>query len=295
MGKSAISRVTCFLDDLGSTAKSCLRLLPGAFSPGLPHSAADGASRPLVILGNGPSLRRNLEEDIELLRRADTMAVNFFANTPEFRIVRPAYYVLADPHFFDKAQCDPNVARLIASINAIDFPMTLLIPSKAGGKRRLFTNPALRVETFNFVAVEGFGWFEDLVFSLGKGMPRPRNVLVPSIMAAMWLGYRRIYLLGADHSWLSTLSVNDRNEVVSIQPHFYKEDEKEQTRVLQEYVRHPLHEVLESMMIAFRSYHRIQRYAASRGVEIVNATPASMIDAFPRGSLPGLAKEIGSR
>lgn len=286
MGKSAISRVTGFLDALGSTAKSCLRLLPGMFAPGPAASVPAGDTRPLVILGNGPSLRRNLEEDIELLRRADTLAVNFFANSPEFGIVRPAYYVLADPHFFDKAETDPNVARLISSINAIDFPMTLLIPVKAKGKAALFTNPKLRVETFNFVAVEGFRWFEDLMFSLKKGMPRPRNVLIPSIMAGIWLGYSRIYILGADHSWLSTLSVNDRNEVVSIQPHFYKEDEKEQTRIRQEYVRHPLHEVLESMMIAFRSYHRIGSYAASRGVAVFNATPGSMIDAFPRASLP---------
>lgn len=286
MGKSAISSVTGFLDALGSTVKSCLRLLPGMFASGPSGVVSKGDKCPLVILGNGPSLRRNLEEDMEFLCRVDTMAVNFFANSPEFGIVKPTYYVLADPHFFDKAETDPNVARLIASINAIDFPMVLLIPAKARGKAALFTNPKLKVLTFNFVAVEGFRWFENLMFSLKKGMPRPRNVLIPSIMAGIWLGYGRIYLLGADHSWLSTLSVNDRNEVVSIQPHFYKEDEKEQTRIRQEYVRHPLHEVLESMMIAFRSYHRIGSYAASRGIAVLNATPGSMIDAFPRASLP---------
>ena len=86
---------------------------------------------------------------------------------------------------------------------------------------------------------------------------------------------------------LKTLSVNDRNEVVSVQPHFYKEDEKESARIRQEYVRHPLHEVIESMMIAFRAYHTIQRYARRLGVEIFNATPDSMIDAFPRAQLPG--------
>jgi hypothetical protein len=53
-----------------------------------------------------------------------------------------------------------------------------------------------------------------------------------------------------------------------------------------EYVHHPLHQVLESMMIAFRSYHRIQRYAEARGLKVLNATPGSMIDAFPREALP---------
>lgn len=285
MGSSAASRITGFFDSLGATFKSSLRMLPSLGNRGPSPAAAMSSGRPLVILGNGPSLRRNLEEDMPVLQAADTLAVNFFANSPEFQQVRPKYYVLADPHFFDKADTDPNVARLVAALNSIDFAMTLLIPSAARRKARLFANPLLRVETFNFVAVEGFRWFEDAMFGHRLGMPRPRNVLIPSIMTGIWLGYKQIFLLGADHSWLSTLSVNDRNEVVSIQPHFYKEDDREQKRIRQEYVRHPLHEVLESMTIAFRSYHRIQAYASARGISIVNATPGSMIDAFPRGPL----------
>ncbi len=285
MGNSAISQLAGFFDSLGSTLKSCLRLLPaiGGSGPRRADGVADG--RPLVILGNGPSLRRCLDEDMEMLRRSDTLAVNFFANSPEFMQVKPRYYVLADPHFFDKADSDPNVRRLIDNLNAIDFGMTLLIPAACRRRARLFDNPKLKVDTFNFVAVEGFGWFEDAMFGMRRGMQRPRNVMVPSIMAGIWLGYKRICLLGADHSWLSTLTVNDRNEVVSVQPHFYKEDEREEKRIRQEYVRHPLHEVLDSMAIAFRSYHRLQAYAASRGVSIVNATPGSMIDAFPRGEI----------
>ncbi len=287
MGKSAISLLTGFIGSLGSTAVSCLKMLPSLGKNG-PDKLVSEASRPLVILGNGPSLRRNLEEDMELLGETDTLAVNFFANSPEFRKVKPRYYVLADPHFFEKAESDPNVSRLIANLNAIDFPMILFVPSGRGRGSRLFANPLLKVRQFNFIAIEGFKWFENAMFGMRRGMPRPRNVLIPSMMVGIWLGYRQIYLLGADHSWLSTLSVNDRNEVVSIQPHFYKEDDKEQKRIREEYVRHPLHEVLESMTIAFRSYHRIQAWAESCGVEIFNATPGSMIDAFPRSPLPKL-------
>lgn len=286
MGNRVISGMAGFFESCGATAMSCLRLLSTFGNNGGPKvSVSPDDCRPLIILGNGPSLRRNLDEDMELLQESDTLAVNFFANTPEFTLVKPKYYLLADPHFFDKVDTDPNVARLIASLNAIDFRMTLLIPAKSRWKAKVFNKRSLKVETFNSIAVEGFRWFENAMFKARRGMPRPRNVLIPSVMVGTWLGYKRIFLLGADHSWLSTLSVNDRNEVVSVQPHFYREDEKEQTRIRQEYVRHPLHEVLESMMIAFRSYHRIQAYATSRGISILNATPASMIDAFPRSPL----------
>lgn len=284
MAGSILNKISEFVGRTASTAASCARILAGI--PGGKVRGCDRAGKPLVVLGNGPSLAKNLEEDADWLRRADTLAVNFFANTPQFRKLRPKYYVLADPHFFDKADTDPNVRKLIDSLNSIDFPMTLYIPAKSAKKERLFTNPNLTVGRFSFTAVEGYRWFENAAFSGQWGMPRPRNVLIPSLMIGIWLGYRQIYILGADHSWLQTLRVDSENHVVSVQPHFYKEDDKEVQRIRQVYVQHPLHEVLESMMIAFRSYHAINRYAGLAGAAILNATPDSMIDAFPRAPLP---------
>ena len=117
-------------------------------------------------------------------------------------------------------------------------------------------------------------------------MPRPRNVLIPSIMAAIAMGFKEIYLTGADHSWMKTISVNDNNQVVSIQPHFYKDNDKELARVRTDYLHRPLHTILDSFRIAFASYHTIARFAATRGIRIVNSTPGSYIDAFPRAPLP---------
>ncbi len=284
MGTSTLSKISDFAHNLNNTLKSCCRLVLESSAGNVSRQIQPGSS--LIILGNGPSLKNNLRNDFEQLCSSDTLAVNFAANSPEFIALKPKYYVLADPHFFDKALTDSNVKRLVENLNAIDFEMTLFVPGRARKKAlQLFAGSKIAVKTFNFIAVEGFEWFENLMFSIGRGMPRPRNVLIPSIMVGLLLGYENIYLLGADHSWLQTLSVNERNEVVSIQPHFYKEDEKEQARVKAEYVHHPLHEVLESMMIAFRSYHRIQRYAEHKKAHIINSTPGSMIDAFPRGEL----------
>ena len=104
-------------------------------------------------------------------------------------------------------------------------------------------------------------------------------------MIAMKLGYGNVYITGADHSWTKTLSVNERNEVVSIQPHFYKEDENEEKRIKVDYLKYPLHQIVHSFYVAFKAYHDIQRYALHRGVNIYNATPESFIDAFPRKSI----------
>ncbi len=255
----------------------------------IPHK--NKADTPLIVLGNGPSLRRTLTDDLHFLTHNPCMAVNFFANSPEFAVIKPKYYVLADPHFFENAESDSNVAKLVENIRRADWDMDLFVPAKAYRKAKiLFRDSPARLYKFNFLAVEGFRWLENLAWKMNLGMPRPRNVLVPALMTGIASGFRRIYLLGADHSWLSTLAVTDDNRVVSIQPHFYTEDKGEKARVQSVYSGIRLHEVLESMTIAFRSYHSIERYARRRGTVILNVTPDSMIDAFERADFSGLTK-----
>lgn len=98
------------------------------------------------------------------------------------------------------------------------------------------------------------------------------------------MGYKKILLFGADHTWTKTLDVDDENFVVTVQPHFYEDNEEERRRVRDTYRGIRLHQVLESMSIAFKSYWEIKDYARAKGVEIINGTPGSMIDAFSRGS-----------
>lgn len=258
--------------------KSVVKLL---MSPRRASFKASRQTKPLIIIGNGPSLSQTFGESSSVLAQNPLMAVNFFATTPEFRLLKPEYYVLADMHFFQNTS-DPNVSRLLGSLASVDWPMTLFVPF---GVTPLVSNPRVRIERFPLKAMEGPKWFREAMFSARLGMPRPRNVLIPSIMTGIWLGFKEIYICGADHTWIKTLSVNERNEVVSIQPHFYEEDAREIERQRVDYLRIPLHQVLDSQAVAFRAYHTIQNYAASRGIRIFNATPGSYIDAFPRKRL----------
>ena len=251
----------------------------GASSPSKPKEG-----RGIVIMGNGPSLRQTIDNDSEWLLSHDLMAVNFAANTPDFFNLRPAYYVLADGHFFSGTQTDPNVAKLWQEMKKISWKMTLWIPSKTLPLAKALTlhNDNITLKTFNLTPLEGNKALVHRLMDAGLGMPRPRNVMIPAIMAAIREGFKKIWLCGADHTWTRTLSVDDENFVVSIQPHFYEDNEKEHERVRSTYAGLHLHDVLGSMTVAFRSYWEIADYARARGIEIINATPGSMIDAFPR-------------
>ena len=248
----------------------------------------------IVILGNGPSLRETIDKHFGWLSVRTLMAVNFAANTPDFARLQPQRYILADPHFFDAVESDSNVGRLWKNLREARHDMTLHVPAaRVKQARALVSGSSLQLETFNLTPVEGHGWLTRILFDMRLGMPRPRNVMIAAVMAAIGCGYRRIYLAGADHSWSRTLSVDDDNRVVSIQPHFYSDDSKERERVATEYAGYHLHDILNSLTVAFRSYHEIRRYAEARGVAIANVTPGSMIDAFPRMNLDTLPDDNG--
>lgn len=140
------------------------------------------------------------------------------------------------------------------------------------------------------VAAEGFSGIRNFLYDRGLAMARPRNVLIVGIMLAIIEGFGKIYLAGADHSWSKTLWVDDENRVMSRQPHFYKDNDEEHRRVDTTYAHIRLHKIYESFAIAFKSYFVIKEYAEKRGVEVINITPGSFIDAFERRKAEELNK-----
>lgn len=244
----------------------------------------------IIVMGNGPSLRDAMTDHRDVLMAYPRLAVNLSALAPEFRELRPDYYILADIAFFLKEKTG-KVPALWEALASVDWPMTLFLPATARKMPEVRRLPAnITVKYYNLTPAEGWRWLMHPVYDLGLAMPRPRNVLIPSIMSSMREGFRRIVLIGADHNWSKTLWVTDRNCVVSVQPHFYKDDDKELRRAEEIFRNVRLHEVYENYAIAFRSYFNVKAYAERRGVEILNATPGSFIDAFPRISLDDLRR-----
>ncbi|MCM1153512.1 MAG: hypothetical protein NC328_07660 [Muribaculum sp.] len=274
--------------NLKSLFNSCSALAKGMLLWRVPSPKSRAKSNSVIVMGNGPSLRDAIDNHRPWLEAHDLIAVNFAANTPDFFSLRPQYYVLADPHFFVNFDKDPNVAKLWDNLSNADWPVSLWIPAKSKGmladlKRRGVSLPAsLTVKFFNLTPADGYSPFLGKLFDAGMVMPRPRNVLIPAIMTAIREGYKEIFLAGADHSWTKTLWVDDDNRVVSVQPHFYKDSDKELKRVASDYQGLHISDVLGSMTIAFRSYLALRQYAEARGIRIYNSTPGSFIDAFPR-------------
>lgn len=248
----------------------------------------------IIILGNGPSLRETLTNHIDILQRHRLMAVNFAANTPEFHQLKPCDYVLADPHFFVGKDTDENVRRMWENLMKTDWPMQLHVPVKyASMAHNILNDKIITISSFSMIPAAGLRGVARAAMKYRLAIPRPRNVMIPALMQAMHSGYKRVILVGADHTWTRTLSVDENNCVVNFQTHFYADSKSECNRQAQCHTTVHLHEILESMAIAFRSYHEVAAYADYCHTTICNATPDTFIDAFPRLSLPTAVNHEG--
>lgn len=245
----------------------------------------------MLVLGNGPSLKTLLANHSGFLKDKDLMAVNHFADTDAYVNVKPAYYMINVPEFWTD-QVDADVLqkkqRLIKNLVVkTDWPLHLVLGNGARKSKDWVNlpvqNPNISLHYINPTPIEGFKPFRYFCYKHNCGMPRPHNVLIPSLMTAINMAYKTIYVAGADHSWLKDLYVADDNTVYLTQKHFY-DAQKAQPDVMKKMGRgqRRLHEILHKFMLSFKAYFDINDYGKSQGVKIYNITPNSFIDAFER-------------
>ncbi len=282
-----IDKIAKWGSDLNQTLMSLIKI-PLLSRRSSPLPVPKEGERELVILANGPSLSRTVAEHRDFLRDRALLAVNLCATSDIYTDLKPEYYVIADPLFWI---VDEKREALFGSIAAkTDWPLHLFVPSRALTDRKwrkiLEGNPNVNVHIYNTTPVEGFPAFERLVYRKGWGMPRPHNVLIPSIAVALRMDFGKIYLAGADHSWLPEISVTDDNCVLMHQKHFYDRDTSKADTVKKEDLESArLHTILYHMHVAFKAYHVLDAYARKMGKKIINITPGSFIDAFEREKL----------
>ena len=257
-------------------------------------------NKTLLVLGNGPSLNNSLEELKMRFHQFDSICVNFFPSTPKYEECKPNYFITSAPELWRDNVEDIYIKLRNKLYNDIadktSWPLEFFIAHEA--KKNKFwqeiikKNKNIKITYYNILPAEGFTGFRHFVFNRRLGLPRPHNVLIPSIMMGIHKGYCKIILLGSDHSWLPQISVDEANNVLVNQQHFYDENSSKplpMRKVGQG--QRKLHEVLEKFQVTFKSYFIIKEYAEQKKVQILNATPGSYIDAFARIRLDEVALE----
>lgn len=278
-------RLNTCLNKFAETIYSLMRVIIGFTIISIPKPSIKRDN--CFILGNGPSLKNNLEYVISNANSVDIFCVNFFANDRCFCQIKPNNYVLLDPLFWldNLPENTINKRKHLFEVLFIstNWDMNIFIPVQGRDVFKGYDNPNIKIIYFNKTPVLGFRAFRNLCYKLNLGMPVPQNVLVAAIFLSIQLRYKKVYLFGADHSWHQELVVGNDNTLYVRQVHFndnnvelvpfYKPGNKDTFKV---------HEIFNAWSRVFRSYLHLQRYAELMGTEIFNVTNKSFIDAFKR-------------
>lgn len=241
-----------------------------------------------VILGNGPSLKESLNKNPNFFKTQELFCVNHFAIASEFVELQPDNYVILDPNFF-RGNIDPNVPKTLKSlIENTTWPMNLFLPQLAKGadfvKGIEEGNKKINICFYNYTIGRGFENFIFFLFRNNLSMPLCQNVLGAALFLSLNMKFKTVYLVGADHSWIEGISIDDNNSLNYKIPHFYKEEKNTFSRD-QKTNKHLIADFFEACVKTFNSYYLLERYSKYCNSKIYNISEKSYIDAFERKKL----------
>ncbi|QHT68832.1 hypothetical protein GXP67_20350 [Rhodocytophaga rosea] len=279
-----------FLKKLTETLLSFLFILKDSkFSTKV--KSISGRSGQVIVLGNGPSFRADVEQYSSFFQDKDIICVNNFANSPYYETLKPYMYLFLDNMYWHKEILSEVEAQIMATFefvnNKTSWPVILLFPFQARGSERLkvFTNPNIQTLFFNHTPVSGFIGIRHWLYKRNLGMPKAQNVLIAALFVGINMGYKKIYLFGADHSWHQTIELNSKNMVCFRDSHFYDNDDAHLIPFYKGYANQDtftMQELFDAFATMFRGYDMLQVYAQSLGCKIYNFSSKTFVDAFER-------------
>ena len=249
-----------------------------------------------VILGNGPSLKEALPKLQHFLKGKKVHCFNDFVASPYFTKIQPSYYTLMDSVFWTK-----NVSARFEKLRSeyfkimkdkVDWELTLFFPVRSR-KENYFSslpclNPHIKIVYVNTTELYSSDKINFFFYRRNLAMVPMQNVLAASIFTALNLGFKKIYLLGADHSWHESVSISEKNVLYLKNNRFQDEEEKDFAPFFVdpgETTPYKMHNLFRDLSKMFLSYLELERYARSIGAKVYNATGGSYIDAFERKKL----------
>ncbi|MDQ3049126.1 MAG: hypothetical protein M3R27_16385, partial [Bacteroidota bacterium] len=284
--KSFSSWISSLLNTCISVLKVMLRSKTGIR---LPSATTDTC----IVLGNGPSLKTSLQKHPDLFKNHPLVCVNSFSVTDEYILLKPGYYVMLDPGFWFGDNSELVNSTLESIISKTTWPLELIVPQLAA-KSALITeiskkNPNIHVTFFNYTVFKGFQNIAYSFYRKNLAAPQSQNVLVAAIFCSINIGFKKILLFGADHTWHEQLHVNDENVLCLKNIHFYENESSISHKPFYKGVHSKetfrVDEIFVTWGKTFYGYVALNDYAISENCEILNASEISFIDAFKRVKL----------
>ena len=185
----------------------------------------------MVIIGNGPSLNKTIEQYEKQIQQADSIMVNFSARTPLYERIRPNYYMVADPGFLYDVTVAESVELLINDIiMKTSWPLVMLMPDtfkKWKACEKLLKNQNIKILFFNThmqrkltLWDKFYAWDKNLI------SPPAQTVIATCIWLSLYWGYSETYLVGADTSFIRDIYIGQNDNILyTIDTHYYNNND----------------------------------------------------------------------
>ena len=239
------------------------------------------------ILATGPSLKTEIEDlrTNGILFADPLFVMNFFAFSDLFVELKPTRYCLADPSFFKEDNQLKKVDDLFALLSKlVTWEMSLYIPNVSStiAKSKII-NDHIKLIPISTLHFEGFESKRYKYYKKGIATPSFVNVLIMIEYICLNEGFKKIYLYGADHSFLSNLMVDDNNTLRIGDSHFY--GNATVARYHKDGTPWRIAEFIYDKYLTFVEHDVMRHYADYLGAEIINCTKCSLIDSYVRLSM----------
>ncbi len=234
------------------------------------------------IIATGPSIKT---QDLSCLSGETCIAVSNFFVHPDYVRIKPRYHCLAP---FHEPITEDAWQQWLDDLDA-KTPGTALLLGLADYERNRrggrFADRELWYVRFGgtLAGISTHG------VDLTQSIPGPQSVSTMALMAAVYMGFKKIYLLGCDHDWILHINVSS---------HFY--DEKQHAlnragfREFTEWDEPDFAMHCRRYVALWDEYKAVRAAARLSGAEIYNATPGGLLDVFPRARLETVLDPVAS-
>lgn len=217
------------------------------------------------IIGNGPSLT---SDDLSQIQESgiDTFAFNRIYLMFDKTDWRPTYYISQD---------EKTLKNCIDEVNRMNLPYKF-IPLFHKFYHDIQIDAALHFKLLSDKNKILFS--EDISEYIGDST----TVAYTAAQIAVYMGYKRIYLLGVDHNF-STYQ-NDKGEIIrdaSVSDYFTDDYNRDKNQLY-----------IPNLAASTRAFLAMKAYCDKHGIEVYNATRGGKLEVFPRADFDKAINEL---
>lgn len=218
------------------------------------------------ILGTGPSLNDLTKEQVDKLKNEVVFATNSIYKASVVESIIPSYYTLVDN------LCWENNTNIYENIMKKYDKQDIMFITSCKAKK-IIDKTGIRKNTI-FLYSKKYPT-SHINCCIHKNSYITQNVVSSTIRTAMYMGFKEIYLLGCDYTSFLVKSNHCYDDI--------EEVEQAETFFKSRYnISSNLAMYLEAYARTTRFHYFLSKYAKEHKIKIINITPKSLLDAYPR-------------